>query len=228
MFVNFHMCLIFAILAHEIICRTIDSKTVPTVINALNQSKTTMENTTESSTTTTSTISSPSTSTASNSFDICEYFDTNDAPDFRFHEHGVTVIMRLFWQLWIRQVILLAKLEARFHNAGYENVKFFIVTQNQTNTDRIRNVSRQLEVMTVNDTQSAAFAELEDRSVYIFDSCGRNVYVIHYPFSSVQKPFVKAAVLSTIYDQPCGSCPTNIVSFNFPYCVGSLTSNVPK
>lgn len=111
-------------------------------------------------------------------------------------------------------MVLLNKLEARFHNAGYSNVKFFIVTQNQTNTERIRGVSRQMEVITVNDTESGQFSELEDRSVYIFDSCGRNVYVIHYPFSSVQKPFVKAAVLSTIYDQPCGYCPTD-VSVNF-------------
>lgn len=109
-------------------------------------------------------------------------------------------------------MVLLSKLEARFHNAGYANVKFFIVTQNQTNTDRLRGVSRQLEVITVNDTtpNGGQFSELEDRSVYIYDSCGRQVYVIHYPFSSVQKPFVKAAVLSTIYDQPCGLCPTNV------------------
>lgn len=108
--------------------------------------------------------------------------------------------------------MLLSKLEARFHNAGYGNVKFFIITRNETNTERMRNVSRQLEVVIVNDTQSGQFSGLEDRSVYIFDSCGRNVYVIHYPYSSVQKPFVKAAVLSTIYDQPCGFCPTSIVS----------------
>lgn len=112
-------------------------------------------------------------------------------------------------------MVLLSKLEARFHNAGYGNVKFFILSQNATNTERIRNVSRQLEVVTVNDTENGQFSELEDRSVYIFDSCGRNVYVIHYPYSSVQKPFVKAAVLSTIYDQPCGYCATAIVSWNF-------------
>lgn len=110
----------------------------------------------------------------------------------------------------MRQVVLLSKLEARFHNAGYANVKFFIATQNQTNADRIRSVSRQMEVVTVNEMQSGPFSGLEDRSAYVFDTCGRHVYVIHYPYSSVQKPFVKAAVLSTIYDQPCGYCPTNV------------------
>lgn len=93
MFVNFHMYLVFAIFAHEIICRTIDSKTVPTEINVSNQSKpeNRLPNTTESATV----IPMP-TSTASNSLDICEYFDSSDEPNFRFNEHGVTVIMRLF------------------------------------------------------------------------------------------------------------------------------------
>lgn len=110
-------------------------------------------------------------------------------------------------------MVLLSKLEARFHNAGHVNVKFMIVTRNETNAERIRNVSRQLEVITVNETYGSQFSVLEDRSVYIFDGCGRIVYVIHYPYSSVQKPFVKAAVLSAIYDQPCGYCST-IVSWN--------------
>lgn len=107
-------------------------------------------------------------------------------------------------------MVLLSKLEARFHSAGHANVKFFVATRNATNTARMRNVSRQLEVLTVNDTQSNQFSTLEDRSVYVFDRCGRIVYVIHYPYSSVQKPFVKAAILSTIYDQPCGYCPTAV------------------
>lgn len=95
MFVNFHMYLVFAILAHEIICRTIDSKTVPTVINVLNQSKAILENRLSNTTESSTAIPMP-TSTASNSLDICEYFDSTDEPNFRFNEHGVTVIMRLF------------------------------------------------------------------------------------------------------------------------------------
>lgn len=211
MAVNIQMYLVVvAFLTHAIICRTIDSKTVPTVISASNQSKAMVEGSLPN-TTTESAANTPSSTVESNALEICEYFDSfAGEPDVRFHEYGATVIMRLFWQLWIRQVVLLSKLEARFHNAGYANVKFLIVTQNQTNADRIRSISRQMEVITVNDTQNSQFSELDDRSIYVFDSCGRNVYVIHYPFSSVQKPFVKAAVLSTIYDQPCGDCPTDV------------------
>lgn len=105
---------------------------------------------------------------------------------------------------------LLSKLEARFHNAGHRNVRFIVITRNQTNVERIRNASRHMQLIVVNSTQTRQFASLEDRSIYILDDCGRIVYIIHYPYSSVQKPFVKAAVLSTIYDHPCGRCTTTV------------------
>lgn len=100
---------------------------------------------------------------------------------------------------------LLSKLEIRFNNAGFnEDIKFVIITNNRTNAKRIRNYSRQLDVIIVNN--SSQFAQLEDRSIYIFNDCGQIVFVIHYPYSSVLKPFVKAAILSGIYDEPCGAC----------------------
>lgn len=97
MAVNIQMYFVFVIfITHEIICRTIDSKTVPTVINVLNQSKTIMENNLPN--TTESTANMPSSTTDSNSLEICEYFDSigGESDAFRFHEHGATVIMRLF------------------------------------------------------------------------------------------------------------------------------------
>ncbi|XP_031618154.1 uncharacterized protein LOC116337615 [Contarinia nasturtii] len=162
-------------------CRSVESNTVPTIIDAANQSNITIENM----------VLSNSTEPTPRTFDICEYFvDQNELNTLK----------------WLRQVTLLSKLEARFHNADHKNVRFIIVTKNETNGARIRNASRQLEVVVLNNTRNSQYSLLEDRSVYIFDDCGRIVYVIHYPFSSVQKPFVKAAILSTIYDQPCGSC----------------------
>lgn len=95
---NICMCFVFVtFVTHEIICRTIDSKTVPTVINAVNQSKTMLDsglpNVTESVTSSTPTAST----IESNSLEICEYFDESmGQPNFRFHEHGATVIMPLF------------------------------------------------------------------------------------------------------------------------------------
>lgn len=110
--------------------------------------------------------------------------------------------------------MLLSKLEARFHKAGHKNVRFVIVTKNESNAERIRNLSPQLDVIVMDNLNNSQISNLEDRATYVFDSCGRVSYVIHYPYSSVQKPFVKAAILSTIFDAPCGdsSCLT-IVSY---------------
>lgn len=190
----------FLLTVSEVICRSVDSKVLPAISNTVNPSNISIENHVLSST--------GSTSTA---FDICESFETHkESKRLQLRDHRVTVVMKLFWQLWSRQVVLLSKLEARFHNAGHTNVQFIIVTRNETNAERIRNISRQLEVIIVNTTETSQFAQLEDRSAYIFDNCGRIVYIIHYPYSSVQKPFVKAAILSTIYDQPCGYCASTV------------------
>lgn len=113
--------------------------------------------------------------------------------------------------------MLLSKLEARFHKAGHQSVRFIVVTKNETNAQHIRNVSRKMEVIALNNTKTSQYAQLEDRSVYIFDNCGRIVYVIHYPYSSVQKPFVKAAILSTIYDRPCGYCTLIVSNYIFRF-----------
>lgn len=43
-------------------------------------------------------------------------------------------------------------------------------------------------------------------TVTILDACGLVVYTIHPPWSSVEYPYVKGAILSTMFDQPCGSC----------------------
>lgn len=109
---------------------------------------------------------------------------------------------------------LLSKLEVRFHNAGHKNVKFVIVTDSALNAQRLRGYSRQLQVFVVKDQKNSQFAQLEDRSVYIFDACGQLAYIIHFPYSSVHKPFIKAAVLSVIYDEPCGYCESMVSDKN--------------
>lgn len=43
-------------------------------------------------------------------------------------------------------------------------------------------------------------------SVTVLDSCGLVVYSIFQPWSSMQYPYVKAAILSAMFDQPCGAC----------------------
>lgn len=42
---------------------------------------------------------------------------------------------------------------------------------------------------------------------YIYDRCGRLTYYVPYPISFLYRPFAKAAILSTYFDEPCGPCP---------------------
>lgn len=50
------------------------------------------------------------------------------------------------------------------------------------------------------------FEGFETHACYVFDTCGRLAYIIYYPWSNIQRPFVKASILSTNFDHPCGKC----------------------
>ncbi|XP_058056217.1 uncharacterized protein LOC131207614 [Anopheles bellator] len=47
---------------------------------------------------------------------------------------------------------------------------------------------------------------LREFQVYVVDRCARVSYIIEPPWSLIQFSYVKAAVLSTFYDRPCGKC----------------------
>lgn len=67
---------------------------------------------------------------------------------------------------------------------------------------RIDNVT----VLRFNETAQPRFYDLMFKSVYIFDQCGRLTYIINFPWSQFNRPYVKASILSTIFDAPCGNC----------------------
>lgn len=95
-------------------------------------------------------------------------------------------------------------MENRFKDAGYGQIKFIAYTNNETNAALIRQNARNLTVVVLNLSNDSPFALFDLRSVYIFDNCGQLVYTVYYPWSNIFRPFVKAAILSTIYDEPCG------------------------
>jgi hypothetical protein len=55
--------------------------------------------------------------------------------------------------------------------------------------------------------------DLDDMHAYIVDQCGRLAYIVVPPWSSAQHPYVKAALMSTIIDLPCG-CPSDEFATN--------------
>lgn len=48
-------------------------------------------------------------------------------------------------------------------------------------------------------------------AAYVFDACGRFAYLIYSPWSSIQRPYIKASILSTMYDAPCGQCEVSAI-----------------
>ncbi|XP_026466093.1 uncharacterized protein LOC113369747 [Ctenocephalides felis] len=50
----------------------------------------------------------------------------------------------------------------------------------------------------------------DDNHVLVIDRCGRLAYQIINPWSLIQFPYVKAAILSTYHDEPCGTCKIQI------------------
>lgn len=45
----------------------------------------------------------------------------------------------------------------------------------------------------------------------VFDQCARLTYVLCHPFNTIQRPFLKASILSTIYDAPCDKCEVSVL-----------------
>lgn len=135
---------------------------------------------------------------------------------------------------------MLNKLEARFRSAGYSNIHFIIISAHSNNSahqhdpvvvnklkirksNRTGNISENLKNMASNvtvlnvdsDSENDLYDEFQMGSAYVFDQCTRLAYIIYYPWSSIQRPYVKASILSTIYDAPCGECDVSLAQSYF-------------
>lgn len=83
-------CLIFILSVNEIVCRSVESDTMPTIVDAVNQPNNTMSNRLSSTT-----------EPPPRSFDICEEFGSDDdgnGNSLKLHdrEFAVTVVMEQF------------------------------------------------------------------------------------------------------------------------------------
>lgn len=79
-------CLIFMLSANAIICRSIKSNTVATIIDAANESNVTFDDM----------VLISSTEATPRTFDICEEFDDqNEFETLKLRDRGITVVMRL-------------------------------------------------------------------------------------------------------------------------------------
>uniref|UniRef100_A0AAG5CRV3 Selenoprotein P N-terminal domain-containing protein n=1 Tax=Anopheles atroparvus TaxID=41427 RepID=A0AAG5CRV3_ANOAO len=97
-------------------------------------------------------------------------------------------------------------LSASLHRVPYEPVEYNF-------TDFFRSVQalageHNFTVYPNRLTANRTFAlfGLREFQVYVIDRCSRVSYIIQPPWSLLQYAYVKAAVLSTFYDRPCGKC----------------------
>lgn len=120
------------------------------------------------------------------------------------------------------QATMLSKLDTRFRSAGYMNIQFAFVyplaeqrKRSNGSADAVPqsllSASVQHKLIVISDpSQSTDLQKLISGATYVIDPCGRLAYIIYFPWSSIQNPFVKAAILSTVYDAPCGPCHVSV------------------
>lgn len=72
------------------------------------------------------------------------------------------------------------------------------------------------DIVVIDEDEFADFGfviDLDELHAYIVDQCGHLAYIVVPPWSSAQHPYVKAAVISSILDLPCG-CPSSQFASN--------------
>lgn len=89
-------------------------------------------------------------------------------------------------------------------------INFTIFTNSTANANQLKVYVGNLSVNVIDERAVTPLNDFHMRSAYIFDNCGHLVYIIYDPWSSVHKPFLKAAVLSSYFDTPCGECPEDV------------------
>ncbi|XP_058811848.1 uncharacterized protein LOC131676649 [Topomyia yanbarensis] len=135
--------------------------------------------------------------------------------------------------LFDEQIQLFHNLLDRFESNGYGDVQFILAATASLHPDEtdfydfddfLDNVtsiaaSHNISVYPnpLNENGTFAMFGLREFQVYVLDRCSRIAYIIEPPWSLIQYSYVKAAVLSTLYDRPCGDCDVdNFLNSSLP------------
>lgn len=76
------------------------------------------------------------------------------------------------------------------------------------------------DILFVSEMENEVLKVMQNNSVLVVDQCKNVVYAIYPPWTSLVFPYVKAAILSTLFDHPCGPCENvrnSIASFVDPF-----------
>lgn len=113
------------------------------------------------------------------------------------------------------RVMHLQRLREKFAAAGFRVPRFYVIVvdDNADEMDSKAAIDYDLDdlnemgnVTFVSVTDDPLFEALADRSATVLDACGNVAYSVFHPWSLLEYPYVKAALLSATFDQPCGHC----------------------
>ncbi|XP_077302880.1 uncharacterized protein LOC143923200 [Arctopsyche grandis] len=112
-----------------------------------------------------------------------------------------------------QQIRLLKTLQKRLQRSNFNNIQFVLINSyDSLNDDDGFDYMQYLTGNSMHIFQETSpddvilYGRSVSNSVLITDRCGRISYHIIPPWSFAQFPYVKAAILSTIFDNPCGIC----------------------
>ncbi|KYN05234.1 Selenoprotein Pa [Cyphomyrmex costatus] len=139
------------------------------------------------------------------------------------------------WQYSFRQAIMLELLNSRLRKSGFPDIRFFLISPSSDSKDERseddieieawREIGAKYEMENIvddnflknngtdiiflqDDPQSRIWERFRASKEHaiVIDRCGKLTYHVIVPWSILFFPYVKAAILSTYVEDPCGGC----------------------
>lgn len=161
------------------------------------------------------------------------------------------------WQYSFRQALMLKQLNSRLRKSGFLDIRFFVIApppdlpEDKTEDDYESETWQALamtyeedilnidDFFTMESDPEMIFLQDELRiwekfraskdQVVVIDRCGKLTYQVMVPWSILYFPYVKAAILSTYQEDPCGKCdPTIYQALNYEDHFSDLKSTTPR
>ncbi|XP_063706861.1 uncharacterized protein LOC134835817 [Culicoides brevitarsis] len=150
----------------------------------------------------------------------------NDDPQLLLNVQGqITILFKIAPNyLYFDQIAMIRQLRNRFDENGFNALQFILVISHLGEARLQKKFEAEIKLLMMDDTMSVIKETPETRPIfgmadnqaYVLDNCGRLTYIIVPPWSHIQFPYIKAAILATLYDMPCGYCNIEFIMQPFP------------
>lgn len=148
----------------------------------------------------------PITNEAADTSRQCTYYDLASTFNLTIDKQFVAVYNSALCKQCMHKLLLFKALQLRFEIADFDDILFIWLTTERSDTPEFLNLQSKagdIKVISLHDIDNDFFVA---ETVYTFDKCSRLTYELFPPWSELQYQLVKAALLSTCYDAPCGQC----------------------